>query len=126
MSETAPLPPPGPPASTGAVDHRQMALIVYILHLAGLAVPLTPIVGVALAYVNRDGAPDWLQTHYRFQIRTFWISLLYFVVAALLCVVLIGFLLLPAVAIWFIVRCAIGISFLMKNEPYPRPDTWIV
>ena len=50
------------------------AKLVYILYLVSLLIGITAIVGLIIAYVNRDDAPGWLQTHYRFQIRTFWIG----------------------------------------------------
>src|SRR5579862_5866741 len=45
------------------------AQIVYILYLVSLVFGVTGIVGVIMAYVNRSDAPEWVQTHYRFQIR---------------------------------------------------------
>ncbi|MXZ09042.1 MAG: hypothetical protein F4Y79_06295, partial [Gemmatimonadetes bacterium] len=48
------------------------AKIVYILYLAELVVGITGLIGVIMAYVNRSDAPEWLASHYRFQIRTFW------------------------------------------------------
>ena len=57
------------------------AQIIYILYLVSLVVGVTGIVGVIMAYVYRGEAPDWLQSHYRFQIRTFWIGLLYVVLS---------------------------------------------
>jgi len=132
MSETleSPTPPPPPPASPPPVaavshDERQMAFVIYILYLAHI-VPVTPIVGLVLAYVERGSAPAWLQSHYLFQIRTFWIGLLYSVVSLVLCVILIGFPLLLATWIWFIVRCAVGLSRLMRSEPYPTPESWTI
>ena len=32
--------------------------------------------GVIIAYAQRRDAPDWVHSHYRFQIRTFWIAVL--------------------------------------------------
>jgi uncharacterized membrane protein len=124
---TPPAPPPTTPPPAAAVTHdeRQMAFVIYILYLAHF-VPVTPIVGVVLAYVERATAPAWLQSHYLFQIRTFWIGLLYMVVSLVLCVILIGFPLLLATWIWFIVRCAVGLSRLMRNEPYPNPESWTI
>ena len=66
--------PLGRPADPAEGD---TANIVYILYLVSLVVGITGIVGVIMAYVNRADAPEWVQTHYRFQIRTFWIGLLY-------------------------------------------------
>jgi uncharacterized membrane protein len=117
-----PAPPP-PPASPMA-DERQTALIVYILMLVPFVVFVTHVVGLVIAYVSRDTAPDWLKSHYTYQINTFWMGLLYMVVACFLCLILIGFLLVPLVVVWYIVRCALGLARLMRNEPYPNPGTW--
>ena len=136
MSDIPPSSPPPPspppaaqPASGVARDERQLAFVVYILYLAHF-VPLVgwaaSIVGLVLAYVERDSAPAWLASHYTFQIRTFWIGLLYYVVSIVLCVVIIGIPLLVATWIWFIVRCALGLSRLLRNEAYPTPESWTV
>ena len=100
-----------------------MALIIYILYLVHF-IPVAPIVGLVLAYVERSTAPAWLKSHYEYQIRTFWIGLLYFVVATALCVILIGIPLLMAAWIWFIVRCALGLARLLRSEAYPTPESW--
>jgi uncharacterized membrane protein len=105
-------------------DERQMALIIYILYLVPLGV--THVVGVILAYVARDSAPPWLWTHYTYLIRSFWMGLLYFLAACVLCVLLIGFALLPLVFLWFVVRCAVGLIRLFRGEPIPHPETWAV
>jgi uncharacterized membrane protein len=115
------LPPPNNPLS----DERQMALIVYITYLAAFAFPPLAIAGVVLAYVNRDTAPDWLKSHFTFQIYTFWLGLLFMVVSFVLCVVLIGFLLIFATMAWYVIRCALGINRLMLREAYPNPVSWI-
>ncbi len=123
-------PPPGGNFTPGASpfsDERQMPLIVYILHLAGFATGgVTNVVGVVLAYIGRDSAPGWLRTHYTYQIRTFWIGLLYFAIAIPLCFVLIGVPLAAAATIWFIVRCAVGLSRLLRGEPIANPETWMI
>ncbi len=118
-------PTPAPAANTPFSDERQMAMIVYIAYLAAFAFPPLSIAGVVLAYVNRDTAPDWLNSHYTFQIRTFWLGVLYWIVSLVLCVVLIGVPLLFATMAWFIIRCALGLSRLMRREPYPTPEGWI-
>jgi uncharacterized membrane protein len=122
----SPAPSAGPPPSAAVSDERQMAVIIYALHLASFVFGVTSIVALVLAYVNRDTAPDWLKSHYTFQIRTFWIAVAYFAAAFLTMPLLIGFVLVPAVCVWFIVRCAVGLNYLLKNEPYPRPETWTI
>ncbi len=116
-----PSPPPAPIAS----DERQMALVIYILFLVPLG-GITHIVALVLAYISRGTAPEWLRSHYTFQIRTFWIGLLYFTVSIVLCMVIIGIPMLLATTVWFVVRCAVGISRLMRNEPYPTPLSWVL
>ena len=116
--EPAPRPAPW-------VDERQLALIIYVLFLAPLG-GVTHIVGLIMAYVARDKAPAWLATHYTYLIRTFWMGLLYFLIAGILCVLLIGLALLPLVFIWFVIRCAVGLMRLFQSEPISNPETWLI
>jgi uncharacterized membrane protein len=118
-----PSAPPEPVFTHGGGEHM-LPLIIYILYLIPIGV--THIAGLVMAYVSRDTAPEWLRSHYTFQIRTFWIGLLYAVISGLLCLVLVGFLLVPVVVIWFIVRCALGIVRLSQREPYPNPYSWTI
>jgi uncharacterized membrane protein len=115
--------PPEPVFVQGG-DEQTLALVIYILYL--IPIGITHIVGLVMAYVARDTAPEWLRSHYTLQIRTFWIGLLYFAIAGVLCVVLIGFALLPVVAVWFIVRCALGLVRLSQRQPYPNPQSWMI
>ena len=59
-------------------------------------------------------------------IRTFWMGLLYFIIACALCALLIGFALLPFVLLWFVVRCAVGLMRLFRTEAIPVPETWTI
>lgn len=100
------------------------AKLVYILYLVGLLLGVTTIVGVIMAYVERGKAPAWVQSHYTFQIRTFWISLLVSIVAIVTMIILIGYLIALAWLIWFILRCVKGMGALDKGEAHPNPTTW--
>lgn len=111
-------------ATSDQSSAKGMAQIVYILYLVGLIFGITGIVGVIMAYVYKDEAPDWLKSHYRFQIRTFWIGLLYLFVGALLSFILIGYLILLFWAIWLIVRCVKGLKALEAGVAYPEPTGW--
>jgi uncharacterized membrane protein len=101
------------------------AKLVYILYLVSLLIGITAIVGLIIAYVNRDDAPGWLQSHYRFQIRTFWMGAFYMIVGTLLLQFLVGLLILLFVIFWLIVRCARGLKYLDKKEAYPEPGSWM-
>ena len=100
--------------------------MVYILYLVSLLIGLTAIIGVIIAYVNRGDAPAWLESHYRYQIRTFWIGLLYGLISAVLMVVYVGFILALAAVIWWIARCAVGLKYASRGEPLPNPASWLL
>ncbi|WP_169567948.1 DUF4870 family protein [Sneathiella limimaris] len=102
----------------------KMAQIVYFLYLAAIVVPMANVVGVIMAYVNKGDAAPWVQSHYQFQIRTFWISLLIGFIGAALTAVFVGFLVLLALLIWYILRCVKGLKYLDQKTPYPDPKTW--
>jgi uncharacterized membrane protein len=101
------------------------AKIVYILYLVGIVVGLTSIVGLVMAYVHRGDAPEWLASHYQYQIRTFWIGLLYFVLGLLLSALLIGYLVLLFWMVWVIIRCVTGMKFLEEGRAHPNPQGWM-
>ena len=77
-----------------------------------------------MAYIAKDDAPDWLRTHYNNQINIFWKGLLYSVVSAVLCVILIGFLLLLLTLIWYVVRIVKGMQAISKGEAIENPGSW--
>jgi uncharacterized membrane protein len=121
----------------GAED-RTMPGIVYALYLLGIANGLTVLLGLVLALANRGGAGARMRTHYTFLIRTCWLWLVWMLIGgalifwgALLSVVLVGipfFALGWAIVgldhVWFAVRVILGVIYLARDEPYPRPRTW--
>jgi uncharacterized membrane protein len=100
------------------------ANLIYILYLVSCVVGVTAIIGVVMAYMAKDDAPDWLRSHYHNQINIFWKGLLYMVIGAVLSIVLIGFLILLVAFIWYIIRIVKGMQSLAKGEPYPDPASW--
>lgn len=106
-------------AQAPVVGDKGMALVAYILFF------LFPIAGVVISYIKRGDADDVLKSHYTFQIRTFWISTLFFIVSFILSFVLIGLLLLPLVGIWYLVRVVIGLVALNDGKPIKNPSSWM-
>jgi uncharacterized membrane protein len=100
--------------------------LIYIMFLANIIIPFLGVIAVVMAYINKDDAPDWLQTHYQFQIRTFWIGLLYFFIGALLTTILIGYIVLLFALIWLITRCVKGMKYLDAGQATPNPTTWML
>jgi uncharacterized membrane protein len=126
-----------------AIDERGRSLVllthvIYGLHAASL---LTGIIGVAtvvgafltgwpsliaviLNYVKRrEARGTWLESHFRWQIRTFWFGLLWaalcvlFVVLTLGIGILIAWLPLAIVGLWFVYRVARGWLALVERRP---------
>ena len=101
------------------------AKIIYILYLVGLFIGITSLIGVIMAYMNKDdGTPEWLRSHYQFQIRTFWIGLLYVIVGSLLSSIVIGFIILIFWIIWLVIRCVKGLRLLTEKQAIPAPTSW--
>ena len=82
------------------------------------------IIAVILNYVKRNEARGtWLESHFRWQIRTFWFGLLWvglcllFVFVTLGVGILIAWLPLGIVAVWFIYRIARGWLRLVDHDP---------
>ncbi len=88
-------------------------------------VGITPIIGVVMAYIYRDGAPHWLRTHYHYQIRTFWIGLLYVLIGAATVFIFIGYFILLFWFFWYIVRCVKGLKLLGEGQAIPDAATWM-
>ena len=107
------------PASTA------IAKMIYILYLVSIIIGITAIVGLIMAYVNKDDAPEWLKSHYQFQIRTFWIGALYLFIGVLLSQFIIGLFIILFWLLWLIVRCAKGIKYLVQEVAYPAPKDWM-
>lgn len=107
-----------------STKNENMAMLVYVLLLVATFLLFTSLIGVIIAYVYRDDAPEWLQSHYQNQIRTFWFAFLYFFISLVLMVVLIGKLLFLIALIWYLVRVIKGIKYLHGKQPYPNPQSW--
>jgi uncharacterized membrane protein len=63
----------------------------------------------------KEEAPEWLASHYQFQIRTFWIGRLYLVFAALTSFIVIGFAVGVFWNMWLIIRSVKGMKVLDKG-----------
>lgn len=100
--------------------------IVYVLFLLSFVVGITAIIGLVIAYINRGKAGGWIDTHYTWIIRTFWISLLYCLISLILTFVVVGVLGFLATAVWIIVRCVIGLQKVSRGEPIANPQSWLI
>lgn len=119
MSEPRIIPDPQHTPQNGKSNSaRSITMVIYALQAASFFVGLTFLVAVVVNYIKRDDVRGtWLESHFRWQIRTFWYCLLWGLVGALLSAVVIGFFILVANAIWVIYRIAKGWINLADNKP---------
>jgi uncharacterized membrane protein len=128
--------------TTVAVDPKHVGYtqIMYLLHAVSIVVGilstafivtafvfgLPSIIAVIMNYARRDQVRDtWLDSHFRWQRRTFWFALLALVVTSLvfwpLVLILIGIPLLwisyLAIGVWAIYRVAKGWMALSNQRP---------
>lgn len=137
---TYPPPPPLPTAAPASTSSELVtwAHVVYGLHafslLTGILGTATvvgafltgwpSIIAVILNYIKRGAVQGtWLESHFRWQIRTFWYGLLWVSLCILFVLLTFGlgiFLVwIPAVilTIWFIYRVARGWMALRDGKP---------
>ena len=100
---------------------RQLTLIIYILSAAGWATGgFTSIVAIIINYVKRDDTEGTLyRSHFSWQIRTFWWSLGWSVLAFITLIVGVGFIVFIAVGIWSIYRIVRGLLNWNDRKPMP-------
>jgi len=137
---SAPVPEPSAQTAPGQPSESLVTLthVIYGLHAVSLITGIIgaatvvgafltgwpSIIAVILNYVKRSEARGtWLESHFRWQIRTFWYGLLWvvlcgiFVVATLGIGLLIAWLPLGVVGLWFIYRIARGWLQLKDRQP---------
>lgn len=137
----APLHSQMPPPAQSHSEEMTLPIVVYALYLAGFFTGgLTALIGLIMAYVLKSDAGPRAASHYVFEINTFWLATLAYVVVIVLSIV--GFPLLflhgagivffvlagllgAAATIWFAARCIIGLVRAVQGSAYPDPRTWL-
>jgi uncharacterized membrane protein len=126
--------------SYGALEDRTMPGVVYALYLIGIANGVTVLIGLVLAMMNRGGAGPRMRSHYTFLIRTCWLWLVWMAIGAALILwgalfsliligipfLALGWAIIGLVHVWFALRAILGVIYLARDEPYPRPYSWVL
>ena len=107
------------------VSDQALAFGVNVLYVAGYFMVIPALIGVILAHVKVDDSDPVMRSHFQFQIRTFWIGLLYNVIGFPLCIVLIGFPLLFWWLVWSLIRIHKGMVLLNEGKPIANPKSWL-
>jgi uncharacterized membrane protein len=110
------------PGAERLASLKQLTLICYILYALSAFVGLTAIVAVIINYIKRDETRGTLyESHFSWQIRTFWWSLLWWTLGMLTLFLGVGFVVLAADAVWVIYRIVKGVLNWNDNRPMPLP-----
>jgi uncharacterized membrane protein len=106
---------------------RNLVIIVHALNLASCFIGLTGLAAVIIAYLKRGemGGDIWYG-HLSFAIRTFWIGLVVSLIGIATSFIGIGFLILIAVFVWYMVRTIFALLKAIENKPIPNPDSFLI
>ncbi|MGM0766846.1 MAG: DUF4870 family protein [Pseudomonadota bacterium] len=104
------IPADSDPVARRSDSARNLAVVVYILQgLSFFLGGITGLVGVVINYVKMDDVTGtWIEPHFRWQIRTFWIGLLWTVIGIVTAALIIGWFILLGISIWLIYRIVKG------------------
>jgi uncharacterized membrane protein len=119
----------------GAVEDRTMPAVAYALYLLAPVNGLTAIIGLIIAYAQQGSAGARMRSHYTFLIRTFWITVVAFILGCMVLIVgiplsvvligipmmMVGGMVMGVAGIYLFVRAVVGVIYLARDEPYPRP-----
>jgi len=110
LTEPEFIPADSDPASRQPDKTRNLAIVVYILQALSFFVGgITGLVGVIINYVKlEDVRNTWVERHFRWQIRTFWIGVLWTVIGIVTTPLIIGWFILLGISIWIIYRIVKG------------------
>jgi uncharacterized membrane protein len=99
---------------------RTLTQVVYVLYALSYFTGVTAIIGIIINYVKQEEVQgSWLESHFRWQKRTFWFGLLWAVLGGMLVVFGIGFAILFANFCWLIYRIVKGWLNLNDGKPMP-------
>lgn len=98
---------------------------VYFLYIASFFVGFTGLIGVIVAYVFK-GENAISDSHFRWQIRTFWISILFVIVVVVTSFIGLGLIFGALFVLWYLIRVIKGIKAAFDKKPIQNPGSWLV
>jgi uncharacterized membrane protein len=105
-----------------SVSDKSLTSLIYLLYALSLVVGVTALVAIVMNYVKRDDVRGtWLESHFRWQIRTFWFSLLWGAIGVVTFLLIVGWFILIADLLWFIYRIVKGWIRLNDGKPMYVP-----
>lgn len=109
---------PVPSPADTLTSNKTITTIIYALYAASIFFGVTALVAIIMNYVKRDDVHGtFLESHFRWQIRTFWFALLWAVIGAITWIIIIGWFILGANFIWYLYRIIKGWLRLTEDKP---------
>ncbi|HEY1392952.1 MAG TPA: hypothetical protein VFV25_06230 [Methylibium sp.] len=97
---------------------KQLTMIVYILYALSAFTGITAIAAIIINYLKREDTRGTIyESHFTWQIRTFWWSLLWAVIGFITIIIGVGLLVLAADGIWVLYRIIKGFLNWNDNKP---------
>ena len=97
---------------------KNVTMVVYALQALSFIWGLPAVVALVINYLKRDDARGTLyESHFTWQIRSFWWGLLWVAIGGVLAVVLVGFVVLFVAWVWMIYRVVKGWLKLTEGQP---------
>jgi uncharacterized membrane protein len=97
---------------------KTLTTIIYALYAASIVFGITALVAIVMNYVKKNDMDGSLyESHFRWQIRTFWFSLLWSLIGVVTIFFGIGLIILLAGFVWYIYRIVKGWLNLNDNKP---------
>jgi uncharacterized membrane protein len=97
---------------------RNLTQLAYFLYVASLFVGITAVAAIIINTIKRDDvAGTWLESHFRWQARTFWFTLMWALIGAITSIIGVGFLIWAVAGIWAIYRIVKGMLNFYDNKP---------
>ncbi len=106
------------------ISDSTLAISVYVLYCLGYFTGISALIGVIIAHIKVDDTDPVVGTHFQFQIRTFWVGLLFLTIGFLLSIILIGIPILLWWFVWSLIRIIKGIVRINEYKPIAHPTSW--
>ncbi len=116
-----PIPPVGNPTPNVKLENlKQLTLIIYILHCLIFFAGVTGLVGIIMNYLKRDEVIGTIyESHFTWQIHTFWWSVLWFSIGFVTLLLGIGFFICFIAFTWWLYRMIKGVLNWVDGKPMP-------
>jgi uncharacterized membrane protein len=107
-------------------NDRILVIVNYVLCFLAVGGGLTLLLAAIIAYLRKDGASQVMNSHYRYQIATFWYGLAICIIGLLTIWFFgLGFLVWALAPIWLIIKAAVGLIRLLDGRAHENPTSFL-